>query len=66
MAMKNWQSIFDLVLKAVALAMGVAVVVLSVLGSITPESSMFLVGLGLAALALSALDNDTSTNKSLK
>ena len=42
-------------LKAVALAMGIAVAVLSTLGALDTRSGMFMLGLGLAALALRAL-----------
>ena len=44
-----------LILRAVALAMGVAVAVLSFLGAIDTHSAFGLLGIGLAALALSAL-----------
>lgn len=48
-------SLIQLVLRAVGLAMGVAVVVLSVLGTVEAETAVLLLGLGLAALGLSAL-----------
>lgn len=41
-----------LALRAVALAMGVAAAVLSLLGALEPRDGMGLLGLGLAALAL--------------
>ena len=44
----------ELVLRAVALAMGVAAAVLSFLGELEPREGMGLLGLGLAALALRA------------
>ena len=47
----------DLVLRAVPLAMGVAVTVLSVLGKIDPKSAMILLGIGMASLALCLLRN---------
>ena len=46
----------NLVLRAVALAMGVAVVVLSVLNTATVQTMVNLLGIGLFALALAALD----------
>jgi hypothetical protein len=51
----NNQPIVPLVLKAVALAMGVAVVVLSVLGTGTGGTLTTLLGIGLFCLALWAL-----------
>jgi hypothetical protein len=46
------QSTIGLVLRAVALAMGVAVVVLAILGSASLETLATLLGLGLLAIAL--------------
>lgn len=45
----------SLILRGVALAMGIAVVVLSLLNSLEPSSATALLGLGLACLALDAL-----------
>jgi hypothetical protein len=42
------------ILKAIALAMGVAVVVLGIMGATTMETSVMLLGIGLLAMALSA------------
>lgn len=42
------------ILKAIALAMGVAVVVLGIMGATTVETSVMLLGIGLLAMALSA------------
>ncbi len=50
------QAIVELVLKAVALAMGVATVVLSILGAAEASTLILLLGIGLAALGLVALD----------
>jgi hypothetical protein len=41
-----------IVLKAVALAMGVAVIVLGIVGTLPTDSAVSLLGIGLAALAL--------------
>jgi hypothetical protein len=56
--MKETQSLVQLVLKAVALAMGVAVVVLSILGTVPPQTNVMLLGIGLFALALAALSQE--------
>lgn len=45
--------ILNLILKAVPLAMGVAVAVLSILGRLETQAGFGMLGLGLAALALS-------------
>ena len=54
----NSQPIVPLVLKAVALAMGVVVVVLSILGTATGGTSTTLLGIGLFCLALWALQGE--------
>lgn len=54
--MKEMQPVWQLALKAVALAMGVAVVVLSVLGTVPLQTSVILLGIGLFALALASLE----------
>ena len=46
-------------LKAVAFAMGVASVVLSFLGTTPVQTNVILLGIGLFALALAALDQET-------
>ena len=56
---KERQKITQLVLKAVALAMGVASVVLSFLGTTPVQTNVILLGIGLFALALAALDQET-------
>lgn len=47
-------NLVNLVLKALALAMGVAVIVLQVLGTVTPSALVPLLGIGLFAMALAA------------
>lgn len=42
------------VLKAVAVAMGVAVIVLSILNSLMPATGMVLLGIGVAVLGISS------------
>ncbi|MBN1429217.1 MAG: hypothetical protein JXB07_12655 [Anaerolineae bacterium] len=53
---ENPKDIVNIVLKAVALAMGIVVVTLSILGVATAELAMLLLGIGLACLALPSLD----------
>jgi hypothetical protein len=53
--MEETQPLMQLVSRAVALAMGVAVVVLSILGTVPLQTSVILLGIGLFALALAAL-----------
>jgi hypothetical protein len=48
----NIQSIINLTLRGIAMAMGVAVIVLGFLGSATVESLLTLLGIGLFSLAL--------------
>jgi len=47
--------ISSIALKGIALAMGAAVIVLSTLGSLSIESAIAMLGLGLSALALESL-----------
>lgn len=48
----NSQSIINLTLRGIALAMGVAAVVLGILGTATVDSLLTLLGIGLFSLAL--------------
>ena len=50
-------SLVGTILKVVALAMGVAVAVLSVLNAITPQQALPMLGLGLACLAVHAMED---------
>ena len=54
--MKKIGAIIDLVLKAVGLAMGVAVVVMGILGTADTDTLITLLGIGVFCLGLSALD----------
>ena len=54
--MKKISAIIDLVLRAVGLAMGVAVVVLGILGVAEASTLITLLAIGLFCLGLSALD----------
>jgi hypothetical protein len=49
------QPIVPLVLKAVALAMGVAVVVIGILGTGSPPAMIMMLGIGLFCIALQGL-----------
>jgi hypothetical protein len=51
------QKFVSFVLKAVALAMGVAVIVLETLGATAPSTLVPLLGIGLFALALAAMQS---------
>ena len=53
--MENAGSIISLILKAVALAMAVVVIVLGILGEATAETSITMLGIGLFTLAVEAL-----------
>ncbi|MCA9997301.1 MAG: hypothetical protein KDE56_16195 [Anaerolineales bacterium] len=53
--MENVQSTINLVLKAVAVGMSVAVIVLGTLGNVAVNTQVSLLGIGLFALALVAL-----------
>lgn len=49
-------NLVNTIFKAVALGMGVAVIVLSILGMLTPNTGVLLLGIGLFCLSLTALD----------
>ncbi len=51
----NWK-LFELVLNAIALAMGVASIVLSILNAVPTQTIVLLLAIGLSALALNQLD----------
>jgi hypothetical protein len=56
--METIRKLTNVALKAVALGMGAATVVLGTLQSLTPEAGLGLRGLGLTCLALTALQRD--------
>ena len=56
MEKKSIREICSVVFKAVALAMGVAVVVLSCLGSLEPQTAVSLLGIGLACAGVAMLE----------
>ena len=53
---KSILEIISVIFKAVTLAMGVAVVVLSCLGSLEPGTAVILLGIGLACAGISMLE----------
>lgn len=52
------KNLLDTVFKGVAVAMGVAVIVLNLLGTLTADTGFTLLGLGLTALALAGLQKN--------
>lgn len=50
------KKLFTLILNAVALAMGVASTVLSILNTVPVQTIVMLLAIGLSAMALNALD----------
>lgn len=52
----NVSHIISLALRGIAMAMGAAAVVLGILKAATPETTVILLGIGLFALGLDALD----------
>lgn len=55
MEKKSIHEIISVICKAVTLAMGVAVVVLSCLGSLEPQTAVSLLGIGLACVGAAML-----------
>ncbi len=55
---KNIKPMISMIMKAVAVAMGVAVVVLSRIQEIDVNSSLGMLGIGLACLAIASLSKD--------
>lgn len=56
MEKKSIREIISVIFKAVALAMGIAVAVLSCLGSIEPKTAVTLLGIGLACAGAAMLE----------
>ncbi len=56
MEKKSFREITAIIFKAVTLAMGVAVVVLSRLGSLEPQTAVSLLGIGLACAGAAMLE----------
>ena len=53
---KSIREIISVIFKAVTLAMGVAVVVLSCMGSLEPQTAVTLLGIGLACAGAALLN----------
>ena len=51
------KNLLDTIFKGVALAMGVAVIVLNTLGALTVENGVALLGVGVTTLAIAGLQN---------
>ena len=56
------KDLINLIFKAIALAMGIAVVVLNILNQIDIKSSIIMLGIGIACIAIYLLDNNKTTN----
>lgn len=52
---KDFTPMIHMIMKAVALAMGIGVVVLSILKELEVDSGMTMLGIGLACLAIASL-----------
>ncbi len=53
---KHSRNLINTICKALAVAMGIAVVVLTILGTANTTTSLTLLGFGLAALAVASFD----------
>jgi hypothetical protein len=53
---QNTRRIVNIALKGIAVAMAVAVIVLNILGTLTPGTAVTLLSLGLAAVAVAVLE----------
>ncbi len=61
------KKITSIALRAVGLAMGIAIIVLSALGALNVSSGVSMLGIGLAALALNSLqESSTPTRETSK
>lgn len=56
------KDLINLIFKAIALAMGIAVVVLNILNQIDIKSSIIMLGIGIVCMAIYLLDNKENTN----
>jgi hypothetical protein len=55
------QALFPLICRAVALALGVAVIVLNFLHTLTPDTQAALLGIGLISLAIASFAQPTQS-----
>lgn len=58
MEKKSYKEITAVILKAVTLAMGVAVAVLSWLGTVTAETAVLMLGIGLASAGAAMMSQE--------
>ncbi len=56
------KDLINVIFKAVALAMGIAVVVLNILNQIDVKSSIIMLGVGIVCISIYLLDNSESQN----
>ena len=59
------KDLINLIFKAVALAMGIAVVVLNILNQIDVKSSIVMLGIGIVCISIYLLDNKENNSKSI-
>ncbi len=59
------KDLVNLIFKAVALAMGIAVVVLNILNQIDVKSSIIMLGIGIVCISIYLLDNKETNSKSI-
>ena len=58
----KFKDLLNLIFRAVALAMGIAVVVLNILNQIDVKSSIIMLGIGIVSIAIYLLDNKEKDN----
>ena len=58
----KFKDLLNLIFRAVALAMGIAVVILNVLNQIDVKSSIIMLGIGIVCIAIYLLDNKENIN----
>ena len=56
------KDLINLIFRAVALAMGIAVVILNILNQIDVKSSIIMLGIGIVCIAIYLLDNKENIN----
>jgi hypothetical protein len=56
---KTKSNLINFIFKGLAMAMGIAVIVLNILRAAPVDTQLLLLGLGLACLAISALERDS-------
>ena len=64
--MKSIKSLVNLILKAVAVAMGVAVAVLSIIGELETKSAILMLAIGLSCAGISQLATNSDESKQPK